>query len=99
MRVHLVDGTYELFRAYFGAPEARDKSGAERGAVQGLLRSLEALLRGIDDLVELPSGVLPDVLRPREIAGLKHRQPAAILAFRLAADANGRARVRGPAEQ
>ena len=24
MKVHLVDGTYELFRAYFGAPPAHD---------------------------------------------------------------------------
>jgi 5'-3' exonuclease len=45
MRVHLVDGTYELFRAYFGAPPARGRNGAEVGATQGLLRSLLALLR------------------------------------------------------
>jgi 5'-3' exonuclease len=45
MRVHLVDGTYELFRSYFGAPKAVDPSGAEVGATRGLLRSLLALLR------------------------------------------------------
>ena len=27
MKVHLVDGTYELFRAFFGVPEARDAAG------------------------------------------------------------------------
>ena len=45
MRVHLVDGTYELFRAYFGAPEARSSEGFEVGATRGILRSLLALLR------------------------------------------------------
>ena len=38
MRVHLVDGTYELFRAYFGAPKAKDPHGREVGAVRGLIR-------------------------------------------------------------
>jgi 5'-3' exonuclease len=45
MRVHLVDGTYELFRAYFGAPRATAPDGTEVGATRGLLRSLYALLR------------------------------------------------------
>ncbi len=44
MRVHLVDGTYELFRAYFGAPRATSAAGTEVGAIRGLLRSLLALL-------------------------------------------------------
>ncbi len=45
MDVHLVDGTYELFRAHFGAPAATAPDGAEVGATRGLLRSLQALLR------------------------------------------------------
>jgi 5'-3' exonuclease len=45
VRLHLVDGTYELFRAYFGAPAATGPTGAEVGATRGLLRSLLALLR------------------------------------------------------
>jgi 5'-3' exonuclease len=45
MRIHLVDGTYELFRAYYGAPEATAPDGAEVGATRGLLRSLLSLLR------------------------------------------------------
>jgi 5'-3' exonuclease len=45
MRVHLVDGTYELFRAHFGAPAASAPDGTEVGATRGLLRSLLALLR------------------------------------------------------
>jgi 5'-3' exonuclease len=44
MNVHLIDGTYELYRAYFGAPRARS-GGKEVGAARGLMRSLIALLR------------------------------------------------------
>lgn len=44
IRVHLVDGTYELFRAYFGAPKA-EVSGREVGATRGILRSLLSLVR------------------------------------------------------
>ncbi len=44
MNVHLIDGTYELFRAHFGAPSASDKNGREVGATRGLIRSMAALL-------------------------------------------------------
>jgi 5'-3' exonuclease len=44
VKVHLVDGTYELFRAHFGAPAATGPGGREVGAARGLLRSLRALL-------------------------------------------------------
>ena len=49
MRIHLVDGTYELFRAYFGAPKATGANGSEVGATRGILWSLVSLLR--DDRV------------------------------------------------
>jgi len=48
MNVHLIDGTYELYRSYFGAPKARGPGGNEVGAVRGLLRSMIALLRNED---------------------------------------------------
>jgi 5'-3' exonuclease len=48
MKIHLVDGTYELFRAYYGAPSAEDRSGREVGATRGLLRSFLSLLRQRD---------------------------------------------------
>ncbi|MBP6178247.1 MAG: hypothetical protein KA480_07980 [Anaerolineales bacterium] len=44
MKIHLVDGTYELFRAHFGAPPKRSLSGQEVGATVGLLRSMLLLL-------------------------------------------------------
>jgi 5'-3' exonuclease len=45
VKVHLVDGTYELFRAYYGAPKKHGLSGREVGASAGILRSLLFLLR------------------------------------------------------
>jgi 5'-3' exonuclease len=44
LRVHLFDGTYELFRAWFGAPPAQH-NGMEVGAARVYLRSLAGLLR------------------------------------------------------
>lgn len=44
MKVHLVDGTYELFRNYYGAPPKQLADGRQVGAALGLLRSLVALL-------------------------------------------------------
>jgi 5'-3' exonuclease len=44
MKVHLVDGTFELFRAYYGSPSSTTADGFEIGAVRGLLRSMLALL-------------------------------------------------------
>jgi len=43
-QVHLVDGTYELFRAYYGSPRRRTQSGGEIGALRGIARSLLGLL-------------------------------------------------------
>ena len=44
MRIHLVDGTYELFRSFFGAPSKKAPDGREVGATLGLLNSLLSLL-------------------------------------------------------
>jgi 5'-3' exonuclease len=44
--VHVIDGTYELFRHYYGAPRARDADGQEVGAVRGVLTSVLAMITG-----------------------------------------------------
>jgi 5'-3' exonuclease len=44
MKIHLVDGTYELFRSHFGAPSRKAPDGRDVGATLGLLSSLLALL-------------------------------------------------------
>jgi 5'-3' exonuclease len=48
MKVHVVDGTFELFRAYYGSPSRTTAAGFEAGAVHGLVRSLLALLGASD---------------------------------------------------
>lgn len=40
LEVHLVDGTYELFRHYYALPPARDQDGREVAAVRGVLASV-----------------------------------------------------------
>jgi 5'-3' exonuclease len=44
IKIHLVDGTYELFRNFYGAPPKKAPDGREVGAVLGLLRSLLMLI-------------------------------------------------------
>lgn len=44
MEVHLIDGTYELFRHYYALPKVRDSTGQEVAAVRGVLASLMGML-------------------------------------------------------
>lgn len=44
MNIHLVDGTYELFRYFFAVPAARDVNGREVGAVRGVLASVLSMI-------------------------------------------------------
>jgi 5'-3' exonuclease len=44
--VHLVDGTYELFRHYYALPSARDSEGREVAAVRGVLASVLGMMKG-----------------------------------------------------
>ena len=51
MDVHLIDGTYELFRHYYAVPSARDEDGREIGAVRGVVGSVLGMLnRGVTHL-------------------------------------------------
>ncbi|TNF24995.1 MAG: flap endonuclease [Deltaproteobacteria bacterium] len=44
MKIHLVDGTFELFRAFYGAPGRLGPDGREVGATRALVRSMASLL-------------------------------------------------------
>src|SRR5712672_3035831 len=44
MDVHLVDGTYELFRYFFAVPAEKDVDGREVGAVRGVLTSVLSMI-------------------------------------------------------
>jgi 5'-3' exonuclease len=45
MKIHLIDGTYELFRAYHALPSITAPDGREVGALRGLVQTLLLLLR------------------------------------------------------
>src|SRR6266513_484324 len=44
MEVHLIDGTYELFRHFFAVPATADVNGQEVGAVRGVLTSILSMI-------------------------------------------------------
>jgi 5'-3' exonuclease len=46
MDVHLIDGTYELFRHFFAVPASADVNGQEVGAVRGVLGSVMSMIEG-----------------------------------------------------
>jgi 5'-3' exonuclease len=46
MNVHLIDGTYELFRHFYAVPPGPGADGQEVGAVRGVLASILGLLEG-----------------------------------------------------
>jgi 5'-3' exonuclease len=46
LKIHLFDGTYELFRHFYALPSARDAEGREVGAVRGVLASVLGMLKG-----------------------------------------------------
>jgi 5'-3' exonuclease len=44
MDIHLIDGTYELFRHFFAIPASADINGQEIGAVRGVLTSVLSMI-------------------------------------------------------
>jgi 5'-3' exonuclease len=44
MLVHLIDGTYELFRHFYAVPSARDEEGREVGATRGVVASVLGMI-------------------------------------------------------
>ena len=51
MNVFLIDGTWELFRHFYGAPPARYVEGREAGAVRGVVGSVLSMLE--DDVTHI----------------------------------------------
>ena len=51
-KVYLVDGTFELFRCFHGAPRHTNGDGEEVGAVRGLLHTLLSLLKGLKTRID-----------------------------------------------
>ena len=47
MDVHLIDGTYELFRHFYGQPSRLDTDGKEVGALLGVVVSIISMLKEV----------------------------------------------------
>ena len=45
VRIHLIDGTYELFRHFYAMPSARNRDGEEIAAVRGVMHSIRGLVQ------------------------------------------------------
>lgn len=71
MRVHLIDGTYELYRHFFALPAAQDRDGHEVGAVRGVLASVLGMLEGGTTHVGVATDHVVESFRNRLWAGYK----------------------------
>ena len=45
MRIHLIDGTYELFRHFYAMPSAKNRDGEEVAAVRGVMYSIRGMVQ------------------------------------------------------
>jgi 5'-3' exonuclease len=87
--VHLVDGTFELFRCFHGASRARNAAGREVGAARGILATMTSLLRGDDvthvavafDSVVAPAGSVRGTSTEQLIASQAELAAAAVRAL------------------
>ena len=90
MIVHLIDGTFELFRHFYGAPSARDAKGVEVGAVRGVLASIRGMLNGGATHIGVATDHVIESFRNRLWPGYKTGEgiePALLSQFHLLEDA------------
>lgn len=82
MDVHLVDGTYELFRHFFAVPSSLDAKGNEIGAVRGVLMSVLGLIEGGATHLGVATDHVVESFRNELYAGYKTSEgvPAPLLA-------------------
>lgn len=71
MNVHLIDGTYELFRHYYALPSARDERGREVAAVRGVLGSVLALINNGAQYIGVATDHIIESFRNRLWPGYK----------------------------
>ncbi len=71
MDVHLIDGTYELFRHFFAVPSSKDAKGNEIGAVRGVLMSVLGLIEGGATHVGVATDHVVESFRNHLFAGYK----------------------------
>jgi 5'-3' exonuclease len=90
MEVHLVDGTYELFRHYYAMPPARDTTGQEVAAVRGVVASLLGMINTGATHVAVATDYVIESFRNNLWRGYKTSagiEPALLSQFRLLEEA------------
>lgn len=91
MNVHLVDGTYELFRAFYGSRDDKAEQQSETAATRTLLRSLLSLVRSPEVThVAVAFDTVIESFRNQLFAGYKTGdgiEPALLAQFPLAEEA------------
>jgi 5'-3' exonuclease len=90
MQVHLVDGTYELFRHYYALPSARDERGREVAAVRGVVASILSMISAGATHIGVATDHVIESFRNDMWAGYKTGdgiEPALLAQFGLLEDA------------
>jgi 5'-3' exonuclease len=90
MEVHLVDGTYELFRHYYALPSAKDAEGREVAAVRGVVASLLGMVTAGATHVAVATDHIIESFRNRLWRGYKTSagiEPALLSQFGLLEEA------------
>lgn len=71
MEVHLIDGTYELFRHFYALPSAKDSDGREVAAVRGVLGSLLGMMQAGTTYIGVATDHVIESFRNRMWPGYK----------------------------
>jgi 5'-3' exonuclease len=71
VNVHLIDGTYELFRHFFAVPSAADVSGQEIGALRGVLASVLSMIERVATHIGVATDHVVESFRNELYAGYK----------------------------
>jgi 5'-3' exonuclease len=74
MEVHLIDGTYELFRHFYALPSAKDSEGREVAAVRGVLGSLLGMMQAGKTYIGVATDHVIESFRNRMWPGYKTGQ-------------------------
>src|SRR3954468_12115968 len=90
MKIHVVDGTYELFRYFFAMPSQKGEQGQEVGAVRGVVQSILGMLAGGATHVGVATDHVIESFRNELYAGYKTSEgvaPELLSQFPLLEDA------------
>jgi 5'-3' exonuclease len=71
MKIHLIDGTYELFRHFYAMPSARDEDGREVAATRGVVGSVLGMINRGATHVGVATDHVIESFRNRLWAGYK----------------------------